>query len=371
MNSVSKRKIVLGRGAFMLSIVLWFYPATTYSQEGATEPELKLSGDLRFRHESTESGDEEIARHRERLRFRVGIEQGLSDNLKFGLRLRLGSPTDARSSYIDLGDGFDPLEVNLDRLFVEWRSRNDVAMWAGKFPLNLAGNLPYAELLWDEDVQPEGVAFRCEPFAEGVSFSAGQFVTVENRFATDGYLTTSELGWHGSVGDVDEFACALSYLGWSDVSPGGNFAALGLDDRGNRLNPMEDDFLSDFRIMRLTSSWSRRCANWDLTLADEWIRNFGAENERDAYAIGLSTGPVEGKTRIFYQWQTVDEDAVFTPVSQDDFLQGSGFRGHVFGCKRSFGETVSLGCWGLVSKDRRSAASDQRGRFRLDLDFKF
>jgi hypothetical protein len=296
----------------IVALVCGFSPIVIYSQEQENDSEWKVGGDLRLRHESSASGDGEPSRHRECIRFRIGTERTISDSLSAALRLRTGDPSNARSPYHDLSDGFDSLDLGLDRLFLRWSTSGTTRVMVGKLPLEQTELLPYGELV-----------------------------------------------------------CVFGYFGWNDVSPGGDFDTLGLSNRGNQLNGSDTDFRSDFRILRLASSWSGTLGGWRVTLADEWIRNLGADVEHDAFAMGVSAEPSEGSTQFFHQWQTVDEDAVLTPVSQDDFLHGSGFRGHVFGCKRSLGETVSLRCWGLVSKDRRLVAADDRGRFRLDLDFKF
>ena len=114
---INSRRVL---GIVMSIPLLGFFSVAVFSQERASDLEWKAGGDLRLRHESSSSGGGEVARHRERIRFRVGVEKPLAEHLHFTLRLRTGDPSDARSPYVDLGNGFDSLDLGLDRLFIRW-----------------------------------------------------------------------------------------------------------------------------------------------------------------------------------------------------------------------------------------------------------
>ena len=68
----------------------------------------------------------------------------------------------------------------------------------------------------------------------------------------------------------------------------------------------------------------------------EYILNLLAEGEdQQGWAIGISLGKYkkQGGWKLYYQWQVVEEDAVFSAYAQDDFLFQTNHESHVFGGK--------------------------------------
>ncbi len=119
---------------------------------------FEFYGDFRWRHESDFDLEGQPDRHRERLRFRVGANYRLRDDLVLGARMVTGDPDDPNSSHVTLGSGFDEFEASLDRLFLGWTPEwlDDGFLRAGKSEHPFARNPIYGELVWDADIQPEG-----------------------------------------------------------------------------------------------------------------------------------------------------------------------------------------------------------------------
>ena len=69
---------------------------------------VDLYGDLRLRHESSFNMDTRADRHRERVRFRVGANYKIRDDLVMGARFADFSKTDSGSVYIVYGDASRP-----------------------------------------------------------------------------------------------------------------------------------------------------------------------------------------------------------------------------------------------------------------------
>ncbi|GIV32177.1 MAG: hypothetical protein KatS3mg030_479 [Saprospiraceae bacterium] len=108
-----------------------------------------------------------------------------------------------------------------------------------------------------------------------------------------------------------------------------------------------------------------------LNLKTQFIYNLSAKRENTGLALGFSWGSLSesAEWRIYYQYQQIQQDAVFSPFVQDDFLRQTNFKGHVFGIARAFDSKISLHFWGLVSQSRVPDSSSQ-SRFRMDLNVK-
>ena len=80
----------------------------------------------------------------------------------------------------------------------------------------------------------------------------------------------------------------------------------------------------------------------------------------------------KGDWRIYYQYQLVEQDAVFTPVVQDEFILATNFKGHVFGAKYQLTKQIQLHTWALVAqRDQPIAALGQtdQSQWKIRGDF--
>jgi hypothetical protein len=126
-------------------------------------------------------------------------------------------------------------------------------------------------------------------------------------------------------------------------------------------------------------TWTRR-EQWPLTLAAEYFWNTQANNGRDqGFAIGATYGrnQKKGDWRFDYQYQEVEQDAVFSPVAQDDFLLSTNFTGHLFSVWHNFTDDINARFWILIAaRDHLGTTpttdeDDDQWRIRLDLNFRF
>jgi hypothetical protein len=137
-----------------------------------------------------------------------------------------------------------------------------------------------------------------------------------------------------------------------------------------------DEFLSHFAILDPSLALTCNLLPLPVTLTGEYFRNLGADSDGNGYAVGLAVGQTKepGDVRAYYQWQVVEQDSVFTLVSQDDFRRTTNFRGHVFGARCQVAKPVSVHCWFLVTRVDEPApgqSDDWEWKFRVDLDVTF
>ena len=134
---------------------LMFFAAPAQAQEQSWVDRIKLKADIRLRHESIDEDGEED-RSRGRFRTRFGLSATASDDVKFVLQLATGgdSPVSTNQSF---DDGFSTKDIGVDLAYVDWTINDNLNLYGGKMknPLFSAGGVP---LIWDGDLNPEGVA---------------------------------------------------------------------------------------------------------------------------------------------------------------------------------------------------------------------
>lgn len=81
--------------------------------------------------------------------------------------------------------------------------------------------------------------------------------------------------------------------------------------------------------------------------------------------------------RLYYQYSGIEQDSVFSPFAQDDFLLATNHRSHLFGLNYQFTDAIGLNLYALVSsRDETFPGSttdsdSHQWRVRADLNVKF
>jgi hypothetical protein len=338
--------------------------------------------------------DDQADRYRPRVRFRLNMDWQLTDNLLLDSRLVTGDPTDAQSPHQSLGTTFDKWGANWDRLNLSWKPHciEGLTIWAGKFGNPFYFSPVYGELVWDQDVGAEGIGAKytvkgseCS-ILDHVDFVATGYDLLESNLGDDVFGFSAQVAATFRLNKCLNATAAVGYYLWGDPVPDANRTLLLGDNSGNATIDLDGDgtadvFQSDFEILHpiLSATWSK-WEKWPITVSGEYIHNFGAHNDRDTgWAAGASVGRTskKGDWKFYYQYQVVEQDAVFTPVCQDDFILQTNFRGHVGGIYYLISDDMNLHLWTLIcaredlgSTPTTDSDADQ-WRFRLDLNIRF
>jgi Putative porin len=342
--------------------------SSSASAQEATSP-WSFSGDARFRLEFNDTSGQSD-RHRQRLRLRLGASYKFNDELTVGGRMTTGNPNDPKSPYQDLGKGFSNLEFTLDRLYVKytpaWLSGGRLV--AGKFGNPSYRNPVYGEIVWDADVQPEGLALAYDlgdwgPFDRS-EVGVAQLALVEQSSAEN--LWASLLHWSGSIqrGEDSTLDMGVSYSFYGDMTPDGSTVFLG---SGNATSGGE--FVSDFGILDAIVAYT----NDDYIVSTEFIQNLRADSSAGDTGLAVGGAVKTESGKFYYQYQTIEQDALMAVVSQDDFLYTTNYNTHVVGWKKNLLDQLGLHVWLMASEfeDAGGGANDMVYRFRVDLTFKF
>jgi hypothetical protein len=154
-------------------------------------------GDIRTRDEGFYQEDA-TARNRFRLRARVGLNVNPADEVGGTVRLATGDSNDPISTNQTLGNTFSRKSINLDWAYLTLKPGKSfnlqpgwVTLTAGKFGLN---NYHPSELVWDDDVSPEGatetlnLVDQREHFLRGLKLNTFQWVVDEIASAGDPWM---------------------------------------------------------------------------------------------------------------------------------------------------------------------------------------
>ena len=159
---------------------------------------IKLKGDLRLRRQYDESDPEmgdKSSRERYRYRLRLGAEGEVTDKVKVGLGLASGGD-DPRSTNETLDDSFETKDIRLDYAFAEWKATDWLDVVGGKFKRKKYLWNP-SDLLWDGDINPEGVSAHLHTKNSfGTAYAnVGHWILDELRDVSDDpTLTYAQLG---------------------------------------------------------------------------------------------------------------------------------------------------------------------------------
>ncbi len=369
-------------------------PATPGRWEKLKE-QLTLAGDFRLRFETSRNLDGQDDRDRERIRLRLGADYRIDDEVSVTARLRTGDPDDPNSPHATMGDVFNSKNFELDRAYVAYKpgSAPGLRLVGGKFPHPFYANPVYGELVWDADINPEGLAATYtipgdEP-GEKLDLAMGHYTVVEQGGGDEATMFVAQAAGATRLGEKSTGTLALGYYGYSNLNPDGSLTLVAENPSqaagGNVLvdtdgDTVLDDFASGFQIWNPIVAVT--CDAWSqpVTFSGEFIHNSNASGPEDSgVAAGVSVGRQKqaGDWMWYGQWQKVEQESVFAAFAQDDFPLAANFSGWVLGSRYRMTDSVGAHLWALIaSREELGTAANtdshkDQWRLRLDLDVRF
>lgn len=292
-------------------------------------PTLRLNGDFRVRYEHTTRGNGGLPLGREVVRFRLGLTYPLRDYLVFRGRLATGNPEDPNSTDVTLSDFVDDLALSLDVASVEL-NRPKWGVFAGKF----TNPLLTTELVWDGDVNPQGVGGRLKlGSGSGVTGTlTGLYFVVDQRAnALSSYMGGGQLAVSAAAGSRWRLTAAAGYYPYRigsllSTDPDGG------DTRGNRLAGTR--YLSDFDLLDalVQLEYTGFGERLPLRLVGDYVHNSGANDLNTGWAADAYLGRVTrpGETRWRYGYAVAETDAILAAFAHDNTTLGTNSETHTF-----------------------------------------
>jgi len=189
---------------FFVLLFLLITSSLLAQKDSTALKKLEFTADFRFRIEhdwksQNSNGIPRDDRSRIRYRFRFGLNYRLDKSSSFGARIRSGNINDQQGPHITIGGGngeFGLTQIGFEKLFYQYKGEKIVG-WVGKNDIPLK---KLNELFWNDNVFPEGIAFKYKIFdsnntSSRLTFNSGHFIIKSNNqtFNRDGYLQIAQL----------------------------------------------------------------------------------------------------------------------------------------------------------------------------------
>ena len=355
-------RLTLPVGACVLAVVAGSLPVVA-----AEAYDISFSADLRLRHEAIRQ-DSDPARQRERYRGRLGLTVATPADLEWELRLAT-SDGDPVSNNLDFGQAFHLNDVRIDRASVTWSASDAAQLQMGKMknPLQRGGN---STLIWDSDLNPQGVA---AVFRSGSSFvTAGAFQMADSSRNGRAPLFAMQFGAERAAGPAALFRVGLSYFDYGNMRGG---APLLMDRADGNSLDSAGNYLNDYDIVALFADHSMEITEIPLQFFVELARNTAAGDANRAFTAGFVAGRTDaaGTAEFSWSWRDTEADALVGLFTDSDFGGGStDSRGHMFSLQYAVTSQVIIGGTFIDSSVRAGNANHENyNRLMLDVEFRF
>lgn len=351
---------------------------------------IKLKGDLRLRRQYSESDPEvgdKSSRERYRYRLRLGAEGEVTDKVKVGLGLASGGD-DPRSTNETLDDTFETKDIRLDYAFAEWKATDWLDVVGGKFKRKKYLWNP-TDLLWDGDINPEGVSAHLHSKNSfGTAYAnAGHWILDEFRGVSDDpTLTYAQIGHKFKSGNFfgNVAGTYYSFDGY-DIANDDNTGSSGeLGEHSSGGNTIvtvgtEDRYAFDYDSLGLSAELGVK----DVIMPGKIIAVFGDyiknddSDEDTGRAIGFKFGDKKVKSAGTWQFKYINADLegdAFPDIFPDsDRLGGqTGVKSNEFVFKYAIAKNIILALDYYDSEqDLPGEDDDEEKIFQSDISFKF
>jgi len=315
-------------------------PDPNEQQEPAGRPvphSWNFSGDFRLRYEDTTKQKPGAVpgrlepRHRMVIRLRGGVTKKINNQIDFGVRIATGARGDPNTTDVTLGNFVDKLEVSLDRVYLGWVYRN-ASLYGGRF----VNPLVRTELVWDDDVNPQGVA-GTYTFSQSKrvipKFTAVYSIVDEQTSNPDSYMTGGQMQVRIQSSNAWNLTVAGGYYDYTIRSLTNADAG---DTLSNRLNDARTAYLSDFDLLNAVAIVDYRALGerWPIRVSGDWVKNLGAANDEDegfAVETTIGRGSARKDARFRYGFARAETDAVLAAFSHDNTTFATNYVQHTVG----------------------------------------
>jgi hypothetical protein len=321
---------------------------------------IKMQGDFRYRHEAFDV-ENRRDRHRQRVRARAQVTGKVNEttSVVFGLASGGSNPISSNQTLDDAGSSKD---IAIDLAFVKWVPIDSTTVLAGKFknPLHRAGG---NSLLWDSDLNPEGIGIRYQ----STRFFANAMASWldESGPDDDSYLLGGQVGLHKDA-SVGALKVGIGYFNFLDSR--GETPFFNGHPAGNRVDS-NGRYLSGFEILEGFAEFELTVGGGELTMFADYVQNLAASKYDIGYAFGGKYR--SNKWQFGYTYQELEADAVLGTLTDSDFIGGgTDGRGHIVQSSFALTENINLNST-LFLNDQNIDFGDEGTYKRLMLDISF
>ena len=301
--------------------------AVVASGHAQDPPRPRINGDFRVRYEHTSAGNGALSLGREVVRIRAGLTHTLRPDIVVRARLATGDPGDPNSTDVTLGAFLDDLVVSLDVASVEI-TRPRWALFGGKF----TNPVQSTELVWDGDVNPQGVAGRVmvgDKASVTGTLTGLYFIVDQQAGRTSSNMAGGQFTVAAPAGKKWKASGSVAFYDYRIRS----LAAAGAGDtRSNRLAPGGTAYLSDFDLLDvlIALDYAGLGERYPMRVVGDYVHNSGASDRNTGWGVDVYLGRSarKGDMRYRYGYGLTETDAVLAAFSHDNTTLGSNYQIH-------------------------------------------
>lgn len=375
MSRLADSAVFIKAGGRALAFAAIFLVAITSDvfADGSWTEKVTIKGDFRYRHQ-TDDPENGLERNRNRFRARIGIDAKLDDQTKLGFQLASGS-SDPISTNQTLDEGFSSKQVNIDLAYFQWNPARakGVTLAGGKIknPFFTPGE---TEMIWDGDLNPEGIA---GTFESSGSETAKFFITLagfwveENSSSPDAGLRAAQAGVT-LTGKSKKVSATFggSFYDYSNAKGYSTFYDYE-DSFGNSID-MNDAYMYDYNLLEGFAQVTANAGSTPFSIFASVVSNGDADSAKTGFLVGASIGQAKktGSAMFRYNYRKVERDAVVGAFTDSDFGGGGTDRkGHEIGLDVMASSKVKLGATVFLVKKGLENSTDHN-ILQLDANFK-
>ena len=339
---------------------------------------VKLFGDIRYRHESTDDESATRTRDRNRVRARFGLTGKVNDEVDATIALASGHDESALNTNQDLTGAFSSKAVWLDLAYFDYHPAKikgfNVLGGKIKDPYGRVGN---SDLMFDTDVRPEGMA---ATYKTSLNANADLLGVVGGYWLQERSTDVDTSLWAAQVTLTQRIpsaeGCSITAgAGFFDYGNIEKQVALGTSTtnfRGNR--SVGGNYESDFDVVRIFGQAAFPIAGQPCAAFAELLSNtVASSSEETGYLVGASVGKCKkpGSLQFAYNFRDVDADA--TPAALMESIFGGGgsnVKGHKLSVGCQIAKNWKCGA-NYMMAERTRATTTEHDVFQFDLNYKF
>jgi hypothetical protein len=344
---------------------------------------IKFYGDFRFRGEWYQAEKDQVTQSDQtqgRIRFRLGMDMMINEEFDVHARLVTGSSDDPRTTNQTLGEDWVKKEFWLDRAYLDWHPKavDGLHVLAGKM------GMPFQvlnDLIWDNDVNPEGMAvqYSWKPADKWEVFSSvGGFWVEENSSNTDLGMWGVQGGAKYALNKDQSILGGVSYYDYTEIK-GKSVITYGTSNArgGNTVYGSTSPYLYkyDYNLLELFGEYGFKMFDLPSAIQGQYVNNVASGVSADTgWLLGLRLNKAKkaGTWQFTYDYRETQRDSVLGAFAETDFIDGGvGGRGHRFGYRHQFTDSISGGVYYFMSERARSAGSTSgSGSNKADDDYR-
>ncbi len=329
---------------------------------------IKIKGDVRYRFqhveaENTSGNDLSTSKSVQRIRARLGVFADVNDFTTASVGIRTGNK--ANSGNVTLGDHFDGFDLSVSLAYFT------IAPEDAKYGSTTFGKMkqPWktsTDLIWDSDVNPEGIAYAYDGKANntGIIGSLGYFRVEEEKAISDLNLGSAQVGVAQPLGKKTKLTVGGSFYGYDNATEFADPVLPGI-------------YMVDYRIAEaFVELGIKDVGPVPFKLYGNYVNNTATSEKNDGFCIGIKFGDAKkGKWEAKYDYRDLGLYAAPAYFTDSDFADGgTGVEGHRIKAKYNFAKNLAGGLtyiYSLRTPDRSLDQDQQFNTLMLDLMVKF